>query len=100
MQIFGPIEAGEVKAVRFDFSSEVTSSSATLSNPVVEVSVLEGTDPTPNAMKVGLPTIVGLEVVQKIQPGVPGCTYKFRCVADDSDSLRHAVAGKVTVVAP
>ncbi len=94
MKEFGPIEIGEIKAVRFDFSTET---SAALSAPVVTPELLEGTDPAYASVLLGSPTVVGLEVVHKIQPGVAGCTYKLRCVVTDADGLKHAVSGKFRV---
>ena len=95
LQEFGPIEVDEIKAVRFDFSTETQTP---LLDPVVEVSLLVGVDPDPDLVLVGPPAIVGFEVVQKIRPGVVGCEYKLRCVADSSDGLRHALSGKFRVV--
>lgn len=94
VQEFGPIEVGEIKAVRFDFSSETA---LTLSSPVVSLRVLSGTDATPQAMLSGVPAVVGLEVVQKLAPTVGGCTYEIWAFANDSDGLRHRVAGEFSV---
>ena len=85
---------GELKAVRFDFSKDT---SANLSAPTVTVSVLKGTDASPNNVKVSDPVVVGQEVVQKIQPGVVGCTYKLRCLVTDADGLKHALSGVFSV---
>lgn len=42
---------------------------------VVTVSVKSGTDPNPNAMKSGSPSIVGSDVLQKIISGIDGNDY-------------------------
>lgn len=97
MKNLGPLELDEIKALRFDFTSEVQAG-VTLSTPSVTVEVLEGTDPAASSMLVGSPTVVGLEVVQKIQPGVAGCKYKFRALANDSTGLRHGISGELTVL--
>jgi hypothetical protein len=46
----------------------------------------------------GVPAVVGLEVVQKLAPTVGGCTYEIWAFANDSDGLRHRVAGELSVV--
>jgi len=98
MQTVGPLELGEIKDVRFDFSSEAASST-TLSSPSVTCVVLEGVDATPSAVLSGSPSVSGKEVVQRIQPGVAGCTYKLNAFVSDSSGLRHHIAAKVSVVA-
>jgi len=98
MQTIGPLEVGEIKDVRFDFSTEAASST-TLSAPTVTCAVLDGTDASPSAVLSGSPTVSGKEVVQRIQPGVVGCTYKLNAFVSDSSGLRHHIAAKVSVVA-
>jgi hypothetical protein len=91
IQEFGPIEVGEIKAVRFDFSTETA---AVLSAPTVSVTVLSGTDPSPSSVLSGPATIVGLEIVQKITALVGGVTYRIRAEANDADGLHHGVSGE------
>lgn len=97
MQIIGPLEAGEIKEVRFGFSTEAASGT-TLVSPTVTCAVLSGTDAAPSAVLVGSPTVSGKEVVQRIQPGVVGCTYKLSAFVSDSTGLRHHIAAKVSVI--
>lgn len=92
----GPIEVGEVKAVRFDFSGEA--GTATLLSPVVSCTVLKGTDPNPDNVLVSIPTVDGMCVVQLIQPGVVGCTYRLRALVLDSAGLRHGITEQLRVV--
>jgi len=98
MQTIGPLEVGEIKEVRFDFSTEAASAT-TLSAPTVTCVVLDGVDASPSAILSGSPTVSGKDVVQRIQPGVVGCTYKLHAFATDSSGLRHHIAAKMSVVA-
>lgn len=97
MQTIGPLEPGEIKTARFDFSSEAVGT-VTLNTPVVTVELLSGTDPTPNNVLQGSPSIVDLEVIQLIKPGVVGCSYKLVAFANDSAGNRHRIAVRVEVV--
>lgn len=47
---------------------------------------------------VGSPAINEQEVVQLIQPGIAGCTYKLRAYATDSTGQRHGISAHVKVV--
>ena len=98
MQIIGPLELGEIKEARFDFSTEAAEGT-TLTSPSVTCVVLDGTDASPSSVLYGSPTVSGKEVVQRIQPGVVGCTYKLNAFASDSSGLRHHIAAKLSVVA-
>lgn len=92
----GPIEVGEVKAVRFNFSGEAAGT-ATLLTPVVTCTVIKGTDPNPDNVLVSTPTIDGMFVVQLIQAGVVGCTYRIRALVSDTSGLRHGITEQVRV---
>jgi len=98
MTNIGPLEIGEIKALRFDFSTEADSAT-TLNTPVVTCSLLSGTDATPSAVLYGSASVDAKEVVQLIHPGVAGCTYKLNAFVSDSSGLRHHIAAKVSVVA-
>lgn len=93
----GPLEVGEIKAIKFDFTTEA-GAEAILSAQTVTCVVVSGTDPSPDNVKLGLPTIDGPFVVQKVQPGVVGCVYKLRALASDATGLRHAVSSRLSVV--
>jgi len=97
MKNLGPLELDEIKALRFDFTSEVQAG-VTLSLPTVTIEVLQGTDPAAASMLLDAPLVVGLEVVQKVQPGVAGCKYKVRATATDSTGLRHGISGELLVL--
>lgn len=97
MNNIGPIEIGEIKDVRFDFSAEA-GAQAVLSLPTVACTLFEGVDPTPSTVRVGSPTASGSLVTQRIQPGVQGCTYKLDAWATDAGGLRHHIAALIEVV--
>lgn len=92
----GPIEIGEIKTLTFDFTAEAKSG-AVLSAPSVVVEVLSGTDLTPSNVKLGVATVDGLNVLQKVQPGVVGCVYKLRALVSDAAGNRHGISVKLQV---
>lgn len=93
----GPIEVGEIKAARFDFSGEAPAG-ASLTAPSCTCVGLSGVDLSPASVLFGLPYIEGMFVVQLIQPGVVGCNYKLRATVTDSSGLRHGITAQVKVV--
>ena len=97
MSTVGPIEVGEIKRVKFDFSTEAAAG-VTLSLPDVDCVIWEGADATPASVLVGLPSVSGMFVEQVVQPGVVGCTYKLSAVATDSSGLRHKMSTLLKVV--
>ena len=99
MTEIGPLEIGEIKAARFDFTNEA-GAGATLSAQSVTCVVVSGTDPSPSSVLVGSATVDGPFIVQKIQPGVAGCVYKLRALATDETGLRHGITAKLSVVLP
>lgn len=72
-------DPADVITVEFDFSSDA----AAVTSPTVAVAVVVGTDPTPNAMLVGSPSIVGAVVYQRVQGGIAGNVYSFQCGANN-----------------
>ncbi len=67
-----------------DFSSRLDLTSDTLTgSPTVTVSVLQGTDPSPQSILVGSPSIStnSMQVLQRVSGGVPGTAYilSFKC---------------------
>lgn len=88
MKVVGPLELGEIKAIRFDFSEDADIAT-TLLTPVTSIALLGGVDASPGSVKSGSPTIDGKEVVQLVVPGVAGCSYKVSCFVQDSSGLRH-----------
>lgn len=55
-------------------------------------------DPTPDAIKVGLPAILGSKVLQRVQDGVGHCHYSLSCVATAPDGSRYVMVGVLPVV--
>lgn len=98
MSTVGPIEIGEIKSVKFDFSSEAAAG-VTLSLPDVDCVVWEGVDPAAASMLVGASLVSGMTVVQVVQPGVVGCKYKLTALVTDSSGLRHKISTLLEVVA-
>lgn len=86
----GPIQTREEKPTGFDFSGEGVSGA--LSNPLVTISVASGTDPDPDAVLVGEPSIVGLMVVQTVKYQRPRVLYLLQARATDSAGLVHTVS--------
>lgn len=98
MKTIGPIEVGEIKAVRFDFSGEITDSNAALTLPSVAISVLDGVDPTPTSALIAPAYIDGTDVVQLVQASNVGVTYKLRAWLTEGGQLRHGIPTKLAVV--
>lgn len=73
---FDTKDPGEDVTVEFDFALAGVPTS-----PVVELEVIEGADPTPEAIRLGSPAIVGSKVFQRITAGVAGVDYGMRCFA-------------------
>ena len=78
----------ETVRVMFPFSDLVDSIDLVVS---VTVSVVIGTDATPDAIKNGVATISGTLVTQHIQGGVDGVTYLINCIIAKGIE-RYAVA--------
>lgn len=98
MNTIGPIEIGEIKDVKFDFTGEA-GALAVLSLPTVTCTLFEGVDPVPVDMRSGAATVSGQTVIQRVTPGVVGCTYKLDAWATDAGGLRHHIAVLIEVVA-
>lgn len=98
LQEVGPLEVDEVKAIRFDFSSELAGAASLQGEPLVTVMVIDGVDPNPDNVKVSPATISGNEVLQMVRAGVAGVTYKLRAKASDNTGLTHGMSVKMGVV--
>ena len=75
-------DPGENFLVDFNFPD----ATANLTGATVTVEVISGTDATPAALLVGSPVTSGKLVQQRVDDGIPGCRYRFRCVATDGTS--------------
>ena len=68
----------ESVVIKFDFTGEMTS----IASAVVTIAVHGGrTDPGVGSMLQGVPTIIGTEVLQRVQGGLEGLSYRLKCVA-------------------
>ena len=83
----------------FDFSP-IMSSSETISSATCTVEVKEGTDPTPNAIKVGSPVISGQTVAQRISGGLDGVIYRLEMTATTSLTNVYTIVADLPVLAP
>lgn len=79
MQSLEPKDPAEAYAVEFKFDRVLSS----ISSATCTVSLLGGTDASPDALLDGPAQISGTSAYQRIKSGVPGCTYKLRCEATD-----------------
>lgn len=89
MNNVGPKHPGETKVVRFSYSKDLEAT-ATLASAVVSCSVDSGTDAAAAAVLVGLPQMLGQEVLQRVTGGLDGVSYHLECLATDSTGLVHA----------
>lgn len=83
----------DVIVVEFDFSADA----AAVTSPVITVTVAAGTDPDPELILVGSPTIDGAIVRQRIQGGVSGVEYALQCQADNG-SDRYTIEALLPVL--
>lgn len=74
--------AGNV-TVEFDFTLDATS----VNSPTVAVSVVADADPDPDLILVGAPSIDGAIVRQRVQGGLDGVDYFFKCTASDGSDV-------------
>ncbi|WP_290889423.1 hypothetical protein [Arenimonas sp.] len=79
----------------FDFLAELAGS--TVVSAVVSVSCVQGTDAAPAAMLVGALAIDGADVLQLVQGGIDGNTYKLRCVATLANGQRRVRAALLPI---
>lgn len=80
---FSSKRAAEVQIFSVDFSP-VLATGETLLAAVWAVSVLSGTDATPQSMVTGAASIAGSVVSQKLQGGVAGVNYAPVCTVTTS----------------
>ena len=83
----------------FDFSAILTSTE-TISTATCTVQVKDGTDPSPNAIKVGSPAISGPKVIQRITGGLTGVIYRLEMTVTTSLTNVYTLVGDVAVYSP
>lgn len=64
--------------VEFDFGADV----GTVSNPAVTIAVFSGADPASSSMLIGVPSVIGSKVLQRIGAGLHAVDYALECFAD------------------
>ena len=92
---FDPKDPSEIIPLTFEFAALASE----ISTPVVSITqaygVTDASDLT--AMLVGSAQVVGTQVRQKVQLGINGAAYKFRCQADTPEGLRYVIASVLPV---
>jgi hypothetical protein len=88
MNNIGPKHPAETKLVRFSFVKDLEAT-ATITVAAVSCTVDSGIDAAPAALLLGLPQIVGQEVLQRVTGGLHGVSYHLECLATDSTGLGH-----------
>ncbi len=92
----GPKDPQEIKTVIFDFTNQIGTN--TLNSATVGVSVLSGSDPFPDSICNGSPTVSATPYVrQRVVGGVLGVSYKLTCVATDNTGDKHLVSAEMDV---
>lgn len=81
--------------VAFDFLSELFGSAVSMA--VVSASCVQGVDANPAALLSGSSAIAGADVLQLIQGGVDGNTYKLRCVATLANGQKRVRAALLPI---
>ena len=97
MKTLGPKHPLEIKIIRFVFSGDIAGATMLSSVAPVTSSVIDGTDAAPQNIVLGLATISGSEVLQRITGGLDGVTYLLECVATDSAGNVHVAQAVVPV---
>lgn len=97
----GPLDIEEIKPVIFRFSKELRSGDS-IAGVVITAELVAGSDATPAAILVGLPTIDNTnKLVEQLvsAPGLAGNEYLLRAVATATPSgQKHVVAARMAVV--
>jgi len=92
----GPKDPEEIKVMKFAFARELDGA-AIASVASVTPSTYKGTDASPGAVALGAPVVSGTDVLQRMQAGVDGVTYKWRAKIIDSNGNVHVMADTVLV---
>ncbi|MCB1908814.1 MAG: hypothetical protein KDH15_15720 [Rhodocyclaceae bacterium] len=85
---FPPKRPGEIVAVRFPYSRELSAGETLTGAPTVAISVRTGADPAAAAMLVGAPVVGADDVVQLVGAGVDLAQYLLTCLADTTAGQR------------
>ena len=88
-----PKDPSEIVTLSFDFAALT----ATPSNPLCTLSVINGPDPDVATMKIGAATLSGTKALQQIGAGVDGKDYTVRWEVDAPDGDHFVEAQKLMV---
>lgn len=75
---FDDKEPGGEVTVEFDFGVDVDA----VTSPSVTIAVFSGADPDVASMLIGVPSVIGAKVLQRIGAGLHGVDYSLECFAD------------------
>lgn len=87
---------GESELFTFDYSL-VLEPGEIITSASSNVIVMNGSDPTPNAILVGSPGIVGAKVSQRITGGVNETTYRLEMTANTSLGNIYIAVGDLPI---
>lgn len=96
--MFDPKTPQEEDSFGFDYT-DLLAVGETITSAAITIDVLYGTDPTPNAMIAGSPTIAGPIVSIKLISGIAGVLYCIHCLATCSSGLKKELKGDLYVKA-
>lgn len=92
----GPKDPEEIKVIKFPFARELNG--ATIASvSYVTPTTFKGTDPSPGAVALGAPVPSGTDVLQRMQAGLDGVSYKWRAKVVDSNGNVHVATEVVQV---
>lgn len=94
--VLGPKDPEEIKILAFAFARElagVAISSVDYCTPTT----YRGTDASPGLVALGLGVASGTDVLQRMQGGLHGVTYKWRCKVTDANGNKHVATLLVAV---
>jgi len=92
-----PLELGETDVLSFDYTDSLAVGE-TISSATVTISVVEGVDPAPSALKIGAAQPSTPYVLQKVSGGVRNTTYLCYSAAVTSAGRTLVVAGLLPVI--
>lgn len=96
--MFSPKTPQEEDSFEFDFT-DLLATGETIVSAVITADVIYGTDPNPNNIIGGLPTISTPKVFIKLIGGVAGAIYCVHCLATCSSGLKKELKGDLKILA-
>jgi hypothetical protein len=93
-----PLELGETDVLTFDYTDSLEAGE-TITSATVTISVVQGTDPSPDNLKIGGAQAATPYALQKVSGGVRNTTYLCYCAATTSNSRVLVNAGILPVIA-